>query len=254
MRNTEQRRGWMARIGAAVLALALAGCGWIWMDRAPEPGEREEIAPSVGAIPLQPAPAREARRMPGTVVAAPFRPGERVADRGGASVNTGSVGRVTYVYSPDYGSALVSDSPERTFAELAYERGDWHIECGVEGSPYACRLRVASRVRKGGRVEAAMRIRYLPDGPGLIVCAGALDAAGPAIQTGEGAPWRHGAADGCFSREDSARMLDDLARGETFAYEYTSGAFGKVTGWRSTFGLAVGLELMQWMHARRAGG
>jgi len=249
------RGGRWAWLRAGLAALALGGCGWVWMTPAPDVGEREASAPSVGTVALPTGGGlREARRMPGTPVARPFRPGETVTVRDRASVNAGSAGKAAYLYTPDFTGALVSGSPEHAVDDLAYAKGDWRIECGQAARPWTCRLSVVSRVREGGRPEAALRVRYVPDGAGLIVCAGDAAAAAPAIQTGEAAELRYGGLDGCFGPAESAAILDDLTHAVTFGYHYTSGTYGDVSGWRTTFGLAEGLELMRWLQGHLSGG
>jgi hypothetical protein len=234
-------------IGAVLL---LGGCGWVWMERPPDVTEREEIAPSVGTVTPPEFAGEESRHLPGSPVTRPFRLGERVAERDGVSVNAGRAGKAAYFYTPDFHLALVAGSPRHRADDLAYAKGDWRIECGPGARPWACRLSAVSRVGPGDRTETALRVRYLPGGPGLVLCAGAEDADTPTLQTSQDAPLRYGGLDGCFSPADSADILGRLEHAESFGYQYTSGVFGGVSGWRTTFGLAEGLELMRWMHAR----
>jgi hypothetical protein len=251
MGTTRSRRDFL---GGAALAAALALGGCAWTAPAPDITQREDLAPSVGTLATAGGRGDEARRMPGAAVATPFRPGERVADWRGRSVNAGRVGKAAYLYTPDFRTGMVGGSPERLPADLDYARGDWQVECGGEGRPWRCRLQVISSVRQAGNAEAALRVRFLPDGPGLVVCAGAADAGSPGIQAGpEGTPMRFGGAAGCFSAADSAGILADLGRVESFAYRYDSGIYGRVSGWRPTFGLSEAIELMRWMEARATG-
>jgi hypothetical protein len=252
MPGAKGRRERAVRAAAMVLAVALGGCGWVWMEQSGEPGEREETAPSVGRLVLKPVPEREAPRPPGTPVADPFRPSERVADWGGTRVHAGGAGRAAYVYTPDYASALVAGRPERAVTDLAFERGDWHIACGVAGEPDRCHLRRLARIAPGGRAEAALAVRSEPGRAGPTVCAGPPGATGVALRTGESAPWRYGAGNRCFGLEDSTRILAELTRSPAFAFAYTSVTGEAVSGSASTFGLVVGLELMGWLDARRA--
>jgi hypothetical protein len=250
------RWAWLgAGLAGGLAALALGGCGWVWVPAPDNPGGPEATAPSVGTLspPAAPRETRFSRRMPGTPVANPFRAGEEVAVRGEASVNAGMAGKVAYLYTPDFTSALVSGSQERTVDDLAYAKGDWRIECGRSASPWTCRLAVVSLVRNDGRTETALRVRYVPGGPGLLVCAGGQGATGPAIQPGEAAEVRYGGLDGCFDPAESADILDQLSRAVTFGYHYTDSIYGDVSGWRTTFGLPEALELMQWLQRRAAG-
>jgi invasion protein IalB len=218
--------GWLAA-GAALLLAATAGCAT----------ER----------------AAQAMRMPGTPVQDTFRGREVVALWNDTDVNAGSA-RPAYIYTPDHRYALVANGPEQDALALDPLHGAWEITCPVVGTTVRCLLTMLGDERSAGARDAAVEVRFAPQGAGTTLCVGPPDATRAALRVGEHGVWRAAGVDGCFPPGASGPLLAALKADEQVGYRYTRTAGGQVAGWRPSYGFGEALDLMQWMYTRAARG
>lgn len=229
-------RGW----ALGLTALALTACAGV-------PASGPDAMSAAAADTALPQ-GRAGAGAPGSRVADPYAPGERVAVAEDGLVNAGTVDNVRYWYRPDLGLARVATAPDIPWALLSYGRPDWEVRCTPGAS--GCVVRIAGAERRGGTVEPAVEIRYTVDLGGFVLCVGPADARAGAVRGAPLSDWREAGTGGCFDAAASRAVLDELKTQERFSYRYVGGSGGKFDAWRPAFGLATALGLAQWMETR----
>jgi len=231
--------------GAALFVLALGGCATAAPRVVDLPGAVAAEHP-LAAPPDPVASVRPARGGNDT----PFGQDEEVIKDRGKRLKGGIVEHTAYLYSPDYRYALVASRPGQGPTMLGWEARDWFIHCASGAA--ACELRLAGPNRRDAPQEDALRIRFDPAGPAYTVCVGPDGASDGALRVGGSGTWRYtGRKAGCFDADDSRRIVDELAAGDSFNYRYQRADGGdEARGWYPVFGLRPALRLAGWMAAR----
>ena len=233
----------------------------------PEPKPAPKPAPLLAATGPLPGVAQEdwlRRATRGVVergtgadraVSRPFAPGEFTSPDPEISAHLGRTDRITYLYWTDYHNAVVANAPDKPYADLSFEGGDWHIWCvGGQGKRSRCRVGIAYVDGQSRKRLPAMTVFYDPNRSGTTVCVGTGEGGGTVTLTVDRTR-PYSARDGsCFDAAQSKAILDDLNRGSSFVFTRRAPEEGEHTGWLSPFGIEKALDLMAFMHSRLSGG
>lgn len=191
----------------------------------------------------------------GVAVERPFAPGEFASPDAEVDAHMGRTDRITYLYWTDYHNAVVANAPDKPYAELSFEGGDWHIWCvGGRHKRTRCRVGIAYVDSQTRERLPAMTVFFDPDRTGTTVCVGTGEGGGTVTLTVDRTR-PYSAQDGsCFDVAQSRAILHDLDRGSSFVFTRRAPDIGQRTGWLSPFGMEKAMELMAFMHQRLSEG